>query len=157
MSSFKSIDFRDDKLIILDQTKLPFTEEYIETDDFERIAHSIERLEVRGAPAIGVAAAYALALAVKNQKENISQIFQKAFNRLASTRPTAVNLFWALNEMKNVFDNKCTPENAYFLLIDKAKEIHFLAEHDNKKILASTRNNSTLLLLSNLLFSHGWE
>ncbi|MFC2139786.1 S-methyl-5-thioribose-1-phosphate isomerase, partial [Bacteroidota bacterium] len=65
MSSFKSIDFKDDKLILLDQTKLPIVEEYIETDDYERIAASIERLEIRGAPAIGVTAAYAIALAVK--------------------------------------------------------------------------------------------
>lgn len=151
MSSFKSIDFRDDKLIILDQTKLPFTEEYIETDDFKRIAHSIERLEVRGAPAIGVAAAYALALAVKNQKENISQIFQKAFNRLASTRPTAVNLFWALNEMKNVFDNKCTPENAYFLLIDKAKEIHL---DDTLKCIGIAENGLEIFKKKSVVLTH---
>ncbi len=101
-SDYFSIKFEDDKFIFLDQTKLPLEESYISTDDYERIADAIERLEVRGAPAIGITAAYGLALSVKNvSSQNINEKFNKAFNRLASTRPTAVNLFFALEELKN--------------------------------------------------------
>ena len=70
-----SIDFKDDKIVYLDQTGLPFREEYVETDDYERVAEAIERLEIRGAPLIGIAAAYALSLSIKNFKNrNITKI-----------------------------------------------------------------------------------
>ncbi len=149
-SEYFSIKFEDDKFIFLDQTKLPLEENYISTDDYERIAVAIERLEVRGAPAIGITAAYGLALSVKNvpyQKRNV--IFNKAFNRLASTRPTAVNLFFALEELKNVFDKNKDDENLYLTLLDKAKEIHNKDIEYCKKIgkngLAIFRNKSNVL------------
>lgn len=92
-----TIEFKNNKLFILNQTKLPFKEEFIETDDYERISEAIERLEVRGAPAIGVAAAYALALSIKNNTNNKKLIFDLAYDRLRSTRPTAVNLFYYID------------------------------------------------------------
>lgn len=119
MSDFNSIEFKNDKLIIIDQTKLPLKEEYIETDDFERIAVAIERLEVRGAPAIGIAAAYAIALGIKNGFQ-----FDAILNRLARTRPTAVNLFWVLKRMKNVYNSTLLNNNPYLKLISEAKAIH---------------------------------
>lgn len=119
MSDFNSIEFKNDKLIIIDQTKLPLKEEYIETDDFERIAVAIERLEVRGAPAIGIAAAYAIALGIKNGFQ-----FDAILNRLARTRPTAVNLFWVLKRMKNVYNSTLPNNNPYLKLISEAKAIH---------------------------------
>lgn len=124
MSSFKTIELKNDNLRILDQTKLPLTEEYIETDDFERIAVSIERLEVRGAPAIGVTAAYAIALAFKNEINNKPDYFEKVFNRLYSTRPTAVNLFWALKRMKEVFEENKNANNIYNKLLNEAIAVH---------------------------------
>jgi len=124
MKGFKSIDFKDDKLILIDQTKLPLVEEYIETDDYERIAAAIERLEVRGAPAIGVTAAYALALALKNVDVDHQKIFEKVYLRLASTRPTAVNLFWALNKMKTTFQSVTSYKELYKILLRTAVEIH---------------------------------
>ncbi|MDH7605853.1 MAG: hypothetical protein QHH13_13200, partial [Melioribacter sp.] len=120
----KAIEFKDDKLIILNQTKLPLTEEYIITDNFERIALAIERLEVRGAPAIGIAAAYGLALSIKNIKNNIEQIFINAYNRLSSTRPTAVNLFYGLNEIKKIYDNHKNDSDIYHRLVERAVQIH---------------------------------
>ncbi len=99
--------FKDNTLVYLDQTKLPLEEEYIETDDYNRIAEAIEKLEVRGAPLIGVCAAYALALSLKNiEPSSFEQTFQEAYKRIERTRPTAVNLFMALDEMKKVFDAK---------------------------------------------------
>ncbi|MDQ7818481.1 MAG: S-methyl-5-thioribose-1-phosphate isomerase [Melioribacteraceae bacterium] len=124
MTPIRAIEFNEDKLHIIDQTKLPLLEEYIITDDFERVALAIERLEVRGAPAIGIAAAYGLSLSVKNAKSNLQQIFMNAFERLKRTRPTAINLFYALDEMKKVFNEHRTDENIYKILIKKAIEIH---------------------------------
>lgn len=124
MNDFKTIDFKNDKLILIDQTKLPLEEVYIETDDYNRIAESIEKLEVRGAPAIGVAAAYAVALSFKNQVENNDLHFQKVYERLRQTRPTAVNLFWSLDKMKNVFNSVKFSRYIYIELLSEAKSIH---------------------------------
>lgn len=126
MSNFKSIDFRDDQLILIDQTKLPLKEEYIKTDNYKRIADSIRRLEVRGAPAIGVVAAYGIALALKDKHNNIQKAFENAYNELASTRPTAVNLFWALDEMKETFEQNKHLDSSqlYKALKSRAMEIH---------------------------------
>ena len=122
-NNYFSVKFQDDKLTYLDQTKLPLEESYVETDDYERIAVAIERLEVRGAPLIGIMAAYGLALALKGKTTN-SETFEKAFKRLESTRPTAVNLFFALNELRNIYDSKGTSNNLYEALLNKAKDIH---------------------------------
>lgn len=124
MNDFKCIEYKNGNLILIDQTKLPLEETYIETDDYERIAESIERLEVRGAPAIGVTAAYAIALAFKNNIENRSEHFNKVFERLRTTRPTAVNLFWALERMKNVFEKYKGNDNLFNFLLEEAKSIH---------------------------------
>lgn len=123
MSNFNSIEFKEDHLILINQTKLPLVEEYIKTDDYNRIAEAIEKLEVRGAPAIGVTAAYALALAFKNGSHS-EQYFHTVYERLASTRPTAVNLFWALDEMKNVYLINKDAKDLYDILLNKAFEIH---------------------------------
>ena len=124
-TDYFSFIFIKDKFIFLDQTKLPFREEYVETDSYDRIAEAIEKLEVRGAPALGIIAAYALSLSVKNQTDAaIKNNFDTAFKRLEKTRPTAVNLFTALDEMKNVFDNLKDSDDAYQRLLNKAIEIH---------------------------------
>jgi len=124
-NNYFSIQFSDDKLIILDQTKLPFEQSYIHTDDYERIAQAIEKLEVRGAPAIGVTAAYALALSVKNcSKENVEFAFNEGYQRLSSTRPTAVNLFSSLNEIKKTFIENKNNDNVYEVLKNKAIDLH---------------------------------
>jgi methylthioribose-1-phosphate isomerase len=113
-----------DKLIYLDQTKLPLKENYIATDSYERISLAIERLEVRGAPLIGICAAYALALSLQDIKNNIEQEFDKAYERIKSTRPTAVNLFFGINQLKELFDSIEDKQKAYELLINRAKKIH---------------------------------
>ena len=119
--NYFALAFENDSLTFLDQTKLPFVEEYITTDDYTRISEAIERLEIRGAPMIGIAAAYALSLAMKKSfsKEN----FETAYNRLAITRPTAVNLFWALNQMKNLFESLTVEKDIYAKLLRNAKQI----------------------------------
>lgn len=104
----RTIEWRDDGVYIIDQSKLPHELVYIRCTDYERLALAIERMEIRGAPAIGVAAAMGIALAAKSavngSAEEIKQILNKARMRLLQTRPTARNLFWALERMKNVWE-----------------------------------------------------
>lgn len=101
-----ALDDNKNALVIIDQTKLPYKTEILELTDQEDIWQAIYLLQVRGAPAIGVAAAMGVYLAAKeidieNQSEFYSR-FQKAKEYLATSRPTAVNLFWALNRMDDV-------------------------------------------------------
>ena len=124
-SDYFSAKFENDEFIFLDQTKLPFQEVYVRTDDYERIALAIEGLEIRGAPLIGIAAAYALALSLKKSSlRNNDAAFNNAYNRLASTRPTAVNLFSALDAMKSIYEAEKKSENIYNVLLTKAVRIH---------------------------------
>lgn len=124
-TEYFSLKFENDQLVFLDQTKLPFKEEYVKTEDYNRIAEAIEKLEVRGAPAIGITAAYGLALSVKGQdKLSAGDIFFAAYKRLERTRPTAVNLFMALDLMKKVFEQLDPSDNPYNILLAKAKELH---------------------------------
>lgn len=74
--SFDVLKFEKDQLIFIDQTKLPDEEIYISTDNYERIAEAIERLEIRGAPLIGIAALYALALSTKKIQVNLKKHFR---------------------------------------------------------------------------------
>jgi len=120
--SYFSIKFQDGRLVFLDQTKLPSCEEYIHTDNPERVAEAIKRLEIRGAPLIGIAAAYALALSVKGGFSE--QVFNSAFQLLSSTRPTAVNLFNCLQRMKQFCFDLPGEERNFDNLLSEAKRIH---------------------------------
>lgn len=122
--SMRAIDYKDGMFRFLNQTKLPLIEEWIITDDYERISVAIERLEVRGAPAIGISAAFALALAFKNKVHDKSEMFRRAYERISSTRPTAVNLFYGLNEIKKIFDINYSSPKLFNILISRATEIH---------------------------------
>lgn len=146
-----SIKFDNDKLFFLDQTRLPLKVNYIETDSYERIAEAIERLEIRGAPLIGIAAAYGIALALKNADSNFDEVFGKAYQRLAQTRPTAVNLFQALNTIKAEFLNLSDKRNAYQNLLKKAKEIH---GKDEEYCLKIGRNGLALFKGKSNILTH---
>ena len=91
----------------IDQTRLPLEESYVLASDYEQVADVIVTMVVRGAPAIGVSAAYGVALGAIRSKAVTAKEFAPEFDRicarLAGTRPTAVNLFWAIDRMKRVF------------------------------------------------------
>ena len=95
------IDWRDGCPVFLDQTLLPVEEKYVKAESVEQMAEAIERLRVRGAPLIGVAAAYALALSARLNagEEGFLAAMERDQARLRRTRPTAVNLFWALDRV----------------------------------------------------------
>jgi methylthioribose-1-phosphate isomerase len=91
----------------IDQTKLPLEESYVLATNYEKVAEVIVTMVVRGAPAIGVSAAYGIALGALHTTALTPHLFAPEFEhicaRLASTRPTAVNLFWAIDHMKRLF------------------------------------------------------
>jgi methylthioribose-1-phosphate isomerase len=104
---FRTIEWKGDHIRLLDQTLLPRQEEYIEIRSVDQMCDAIRRLAVRGAPAIGVAAGMGIALGVLNAEDADSEAFEKLLERvstqIAATRPTAVNLFWAVNRMKELY------------------------------------------------------
>lgn len=104
-----TIEWKEKKVVMIDQRKLPAEEVFVECLHYECVADAIEKMVIRGAPAIGVAAAYGVALGILdvNDKKSLDQDFETVTRRLERTRPTAVNLFWALERMKCVFqDNR---------------------------------------------------
>jgi len=99
------IQYKGDHVILLDQTQLPMHEVYIEIQSAEQMWNAIKLLQVRGAPAIGIAAAYGVCLAtathVGDSTDDFQAVLQTVCTYLSTARPTAVNLFWALNRMRN--------------------------------------------------------
>lgn len=103
--AFSPLRFVDGRLEILDQTRLPHEEHWLVCASPEPVAEAIRRLSIRGAPAIGVAAAWGLALGLRNgPAEGAEERFEAAYRLLLETRPTAVNLRWALDRGREVFD-----------------------------------------------------
>jgi methylthioribose-1-phosphate isomerase len=103
--SFKTIDWKGDTLMLLDQRILPIKEFMRSCPDATSVAEAIKTMVVRGAPAIGVTAAFGLVLAAQaavRRKRPWRPLFQKAAVELAATRPTAVNLFWAIDRMSRL-------------------------------------------------------
>lgn len=149
-NSYFPLKFEDDHLIFIDQTKLPLQENYISTDDYNRIAEAIERLEIRGAPLIGIAAAYACALAFKNKKAKDDNYFNKVYNRLASTRPTAVNLFYALKEIEKVYSS-VDESKVYDTLLLTAHKIFSDEEKFSEKI---AKNGLNIFLKRSNVLTH---
>ncbi|WAM32821.1 S-methyl-5-thioribose-1-phosphate isomerase [Caldicellulosiruptor morganii] len=134
----KHFEFENDKLIVLDQRKLPFEKEYFVCSTYQDVYIAIKDMIIRGAPLIGIVAAYGVVLGFKEiiEKNNdLSKIYE-IINYLASSRPTAVNLFWALERMKKVFEEvrNLSKSQIYSLLLQEAKKIEDEDKNINKKI-----------------------
>jgi methylthioribose-1-phosphate isomerase len=100
----KTIEWKNDQVVMLDQRLLPHKEIHRVCRDYKEVAAAITQMVIRGAPAIGVAAAMGVALgALKSKAKNFDEEFNEIVSTLAKTRPTAVNLFWALERMKKVY------------------------------------------------------
>src|SRR3954468_7746866 len=103
----ETLEWTDTGVLFIDQTKLPTEETYVNCTTHEQVADVIRDMIVRGAPAIGVSAAMGIALGVKNSKATTSGELKQDFDRICDligkTRPTAVNLFWAIRRMQEKF------------------------------------------------------
>lgn len=106
--SFKTIDWIDDKVVMIDQRLLPGKEIYREYSSYLEVADAIKEMVIRGAPAIGVAAAMGIALGAREIESEDLDSFSEQFSGICAvigaTRPTAVNLFWAIERMKRLFE-----------------------------------------------------
>jgi methylthioribose-1-phosphate isomerase len=118
------------RLFLLDQTKLPHQTTYVACSRYQEVAEAIYSLKVRGAPAIGVAAAYGYALAAFNYRADpglpLEQFLDQAERELLATRPTAVNLRWALERMRDAYLNiqEKSLDNIRSVLLEAALAIH---------------------------------
>ncbi|NJE12936.1 S-methyl-5-thioribose-1-phosphate isomerase [Thermococcus sp. LS2] len=104
----RSVEYKDKKVYLIDQKLLPWEFKVISISTVEQVAKAIKTMQVRGAPAIGAAAAFGLALYAERSKaetkDEFFDGFYRAYEILKNTRPTAVNLFWALNRIKNLVE-----------------------------------------------------
>jgi methylthioribose-1-phosphate isomerase len=109
---FSPVSWQEDRLVLLDQRRLPGEEAYLECRTWREVADAIRTMAVRGAPAIGVAAAFGVALAglasPARDGDALVRDLEPAFEGLAATRPTAVNLFWALDRMRRYAESRRT-------------------------------------------------
>ncbi len=134
MAGYEPLIVRNEEVLLLDQRKLPLTIEYYKAKDVNDICFAIKEMVIRGAPFIGIVAAFGVYLGIKNA-DNIKELQEsakKSIECLSKTRPTAVNLFFALNKMKELIDEKADILPAY-KLINKVKATAFTIWENQKK------------------------
>jgi methylthioribose-1-phosphate isomerase len=154
MSSFKTIEWKEDRVVMIDQTKLPCEETYVECMTYEEVADAIKRMVIRGAPAIGVAAGMGIALGAVNLRTAEMAGFIAGVKRIAdvilATRPTAVNLSWAVKRMLALLDEgEGDVGELKSRLVKEARTIHEEDIESCKRIgkagAALIKDNSTVL------------
>jgi methylthioribose-1-phosphate isomerase len=127
-----TIEWKDDAVVMIDQRKLPAVEVYVTCRTASEVAKAIRTMVIRGAPAIGVAAAMGIAIGLQKSKatgtKQFATEFQKTCDLMAGTRPTAVNLFWAIDRMQRVFADAaqggCSVDEIKQRLVAEARRIH---------------------------------
>ncbi len=133
MKDFKIIEWLGDRIRVIDQTRLPHDEVFLELGDYSQVAASIKELRIRGAPDIGVAAAYGFALGAQKIETDSEEKFLSQLRTvneiLSSSRPTAVNLFWALERMNLVAQSGEDVSQVKANLLAEARRIE--AENDD--------------------------
>jgi methylthioribose-1-phosphate isomerase len=153
----QTLKWTDHGVVFIDQTKLPTEEVYVTCTTHQQVADVIRNMVVRGAPAIGVAAAMGIALGVKNSKaENgadLKKDFEQICDAIRQTRPTAVNLFWAIRRMQDKFETlriRPIPQIKQ-ALIEEAQRMH---AEDIAANQAMGRHGATLLPASGGVLTH---
>ena len=153
----KTLEWTDAGVRFIDQTKLPTEEIYVTCKDYEEVANAISTMIVRGAPAIGVAAAMGVALGALQSKATTVPELEREFDvicdAIAATRPTAVNLFWAIRRMRDKFDelHSLPLEKIRAELVAEAQRMHVEDIAANE---AMGRNGAVLLPNSGGILTH---
>ena len=145
-----TVEWRGDSVSMIDQRKLPVSEIYVTCRTANDVARAIKTMVIRGAPAIGVAAAMGIALGLSKSKATGTKAFVTEFQRtcdlLAGTRPTAVNLFWAIDRMKRAFaeaaQGGASVEEIKARLVSEALRIH---DEDVQSCRAMGAHGATLV------------
>ena len=153
--SLKTIEWKDNTVIMIDQTKLPTILEYVTYTDYNQVADAIRTLVIRGAPAIGVSGAFGLALASlqckATEKSELISYLENAKKILFETRPTAVNLGWGLNKIMEVANNANTVEEIRTNVIEYAKK---MANDDIQINMTMGKNGSELFNDNDTIMTH---
>ena len=152
-----TLEWTDSGVRFIDQTKLPVEETYVTCKTYEQVADAIRNMVVRGAPAIGVAAAMGIALGVQNSKaESVGELkreFDQICDVIGKTRPTGVNLFWAIRRMRDKFESlrvRPLPQIKQ-ALIEEAQRMH---AEDIAANQAMGRHGATLMPASGGVLTH---
>lgn len=146
MSQINTIEFKDNKLYLVDQRKLPTVSEMFECKTYKDVDFAIEDMVVRGAPAIGATAAYGVVLAANEFKADSKEVFfnkmDKALEALNNSRPTAVNLMWAIKKMRDVInENKNLEINDICKKIREEADIIYREDIETNKAMAKHGNS----------------
>ena len=153
--TLKTVEWKDNSVIMIDQTKLPNVLDYVTYTDFNQVANAIRTLVVRGAPAIGVSGAFGLALAAlqsdATEKDQLISYLQNAKKILLETRPTAVNLAWGLEKIMQVANNATTVDEIRNNVIDSAKK---MAEDDIQTNMTMGKIGSELFSDNDTIMTH---
>jgi len=153
--TLKTVEWKDKSVVMIDQTKLPDELIFVTYTDYNDVANAIRTLVIRGAPAIGVAGAFGLALAALQSKattkEDMIKDLEQAKKILFETRPTAVNLAWGLNKMMNVAKNCQNIDEIKESIVEAATT---LAEDDVKINKAMGKNGAVLFDNNDTIMTH---
>ena len=151
----KTLEWKNNSVIMIDQTKLPNTLEFVTYTDFNQIANAIRTLVVRGAPAIGVSGAFGLALAAlqsdAKEKDELINYLENAKKILFETRPTAVNLAWGLQKIMQVAKMANTVDEIRKSVVDTAKK---MADEDIQINMTLGKNGSELFDDDDVIMTH---
>ena len=150
----ETIQWVDDAVVMIDQTRLPLEEKFVECRTYQEVATAIRDMIIRGAPAIGVAAAMGVAVGMLHAAEaGLDAQFETICGTLAGTRPTAVNLFWAIERMKRLYAGLRTQPLAEIqrALVEEAKHIR---EDDIAICRAIGRNGAELVPAGKTVLTH---
>src|SRR3972149_935075 len=154
-SSLRTIEWKDNKLVMINQTKLPNELVFVEFTDYKEVANAIRTLVVRGAPAIGVSGAFGLALAVlqskASTKEELIEDLEKAKKILFETRPTAVNLKWGLETIMKVANEGNSVSEIKESVVKTAKK---MAEDDVQINMTMGKHGSELFNDNDTIMTH---
>lgn len=153
----RSVEWKNNQLVILDQQKLPHVIDYLVLNTIESVFDAIVTLKVRGAPAIGITAAYGLALGAGRHESQSLEDFRKNvqmdFLYLAGSRPTAVNLLWALERLIFSISSAQNVQEAKELLLEEAIRIHLEDEESCRSIgeqaLSLLGDKTTIMTICN--------
>jgi methylthioribose-1-phosphate isomerase len=150
-----TVAWKNNSVVLIDQTKLPSKLVYVKCKDYKEVADAIKKLVVRGAPAIGVTAAFGLALAAQQSKAKtlpeLMTDLETAFNILRATRPTAVNLFWALERVMGKAKKARTLQEAKKVVLDDALKMSDEDINANRQMGA---NGSKLFADGDIVLTH---
>jgi len=153
--SLKTIEWKDNSVIMIDQTKLPNELLFVTCSDYKQVANAIKTLVIRGAPAIGVSGAFGLALAAlqsnASTKEELINDLNSAKNVLFETRPTAVNLAWGLEKIMEVARSCKDPEEIKKIVVETAKQ---MADQDVKINMTMGKHGSKLFDDNDTVLTH---